>query len=86
MCGSSEVDSVAVMEVPLAMGTCWKPHGRDVLGCWGTSPMQGPDSELAAESQLVGLDAIAGKVARTSVVNVRQRCLRVVFLFSPRGC
>lgn len=57
-----------------------------MLGCWCTGPTQRPDSELAPESQLVGLDAVAGNVGRTSVVNVGQRCLRVIFLFSPRGC
>jgi len=39
--------------------------------------------ELAPKSWLVGLDVIAGNVAKTSVVNVTQRCLRVIFSFFP---
>lgn len=53
------------------------------MGCWCMGLMQGPDSELAPESLLVGLDAVAGNVARPSEANIGQRCLGVIFLFSP---
>lgn len=39
------------------------------LGCWRMGPVQRPGSELVPESQLVGLDTVAGNVGRTSVVN-----------------
>lgn len=54
--------------------------------CWYMGPVQRLDLELAPKSQLVGLDAVAGNVARTSAVNVGQRCLSHLPFFPLTGC
>lgn len=83
--GVSEVGSVPVMEVQLAEG-----YGHLLetprRGCAGVCPLAyGPCAEAgfgAGTQELVGLDAVAGNVARTSTVHVGQRCLSPFFPLS----